>query len=195
MMRTKQVAGMLLAAGLMGSAGLAQAGGYLGGGIGSASYDYDDVDNSTAIKLYGGYTAPLAPNSFFGVEAAYVDLGEADITSLPGNWSLQMEGFSVAGLFQYVLPDGGLGFFGKIGAYSLETTLDTPYGSDSEDSAGLLWAMEQALRFHDLPEPARAERVARIMADSRTRFNHTTTARNYIALYEKMLQRPLVNGT
>lgn len=141
MMRTKQVAGMLLAAGLMGSAGLAQAGGYLGGGIGSASYDYDDVDNSTAIKLYGGYTAPLAPNSFFGVEAAYVDLGEADITSLPGNWSLQMEGFSVAGLFQYVLPDGGLGFFGKIGAYSLETTLDTPYGSDSEDSAGLLWGL------------------------------------------------------
>jgi starch synthase len=66
---------------------------------------------------------------------------------------------------------------------------------ETYDSTGLLWAMEQAVRFHDLPETARAERVARIMADSRTRFNHTTTARNYIALYEKMLQRPLVNGT
>lgn len=66
---------------------------------------------------------------------------------------------------------------------------------ETYDSAGLLWAMEQALRFHDLPEPARTERVARVMAESRTQFNHKVTARNYIALYEKMLQRPLVNGT
>lgn len=64
---------------------------------------------------------------------------------------------------------------------------------DTYDSGGLFWAMDQAVGFHELPDPARAERVARIMRDSRRQFNHTVTARNYMALYEKMLQRPLVN--
>jgi starch synthase len=64
---------------------------------------------------------------------------------------------------------------------------------ETYDSAGLLWAMDQAMRFHAIPAQARDERVARIMTDSRRQFNHTVTARNYIALYEAMLHRPLVN--
>lgn len=64
---------------------------------------------------------------------------------------------------------------------------------ETYDSGGLLWAMDQALRFHELPDAVRSERVARIMSDSRRQFNHAVTARNYMALYEKMLQRPLVH--
>lgn len=65
---------------------------------------------------------------------------------------------------------------------------------ETYDSGGLLWAMDQAVRFHELPDAERAERIGRVMTDSRRRFNHTVTARNYIALYEKMLQRPLVHA-
>lgn len=136
-MSRKNIAGVVLAGGLLVAAGAAQAGGYLGLGLGSAGYDYDDVDNSTAIKIFGGY---LVPESMFGVEAAYVDLGEADIESVPG-WTLQMEGFYVAGVLNYTMHDGGLGFFGRLGAYSLETTIDAGFADTSDDSTGLTWAL------------------------------------------------------
>ena len=37
------------------------------------------------------------------------------------------------------------------------------------------------------------QREQRIMTESLSRFNHEETARQYIDLYEKMLQRPLIN--
>jgi starch synthase/alpha-amylase len=61
------------------------------------------------------------------------------------------------------------------------------------DSAGLLWAVEQAMLFYNLPVKTKKLQIKRIMNQSISRFNHDVTAGNYIKLYEKMLQRPLVN--
>ncbi|MBW1959932.1 MAG: glycogen/starch synthase [Deltaproteobacteria bacterium] len=60
------------------------------------------------------------------------------------------------------------------------------------DSNGLLWAMDQAMKFHSLPREVRSVHVERIMTESIQRFNHTATAKQYIYLYEKMLKRPLI---
>ncbi|MBW2355506.1 MAG: glycogen synthase, partial [Deltaproteobacteria bacterium] len=60
------------------------------------------------------------------------------------------------------------------------------------DSQGLFWAIEQAMAFHRLPAKVRAAQVARIMRQSQETFTHTVTARRYIELYEKMLERPLI---
>ena len=60
------------------------------------------------------------------------------------------------------------------------------------DSSGLLWAMDQAMRFHLLPPRIRARQISRIMAESLKQFNHDVTAQHYIDLYEKMLKRPLI---
>jgi starch synthase len=60
------------------------------------------------------------------------------------------------------------------------------------DSGGLFWAIEQAMGFYNLPEAAKAEQIKRIMQESAATFNHANTARHYIALYEKMLKRPLI---
>jgi starch synthase/alpha-amylase len=60
------------------------------------------------------------------------------------------------------------------------------------DADGLYWAVEQAMHFYNLPAAKKAKQLARIMKESISAFNHTKTARNYIGLYEKMLQRPLV---
>ncbi len=60
------------------------------------------------------------------------------------------------------------------------------------DTAGLRWAIDQAMAFHRLPAPVKAAQVARIMRESRLRFNHSVTAQAYIDLYERMLRRPLV---
>jgi starch synthase/alpha-amylase len=48
------------------------------------------------------------------------------------------------------------------------------------------------MAFYQLAEDLRARQIQRIMAESARTFTHAQTARQYIELYEKMLQRPLV---
>ena len=63
---------------------------------------------------------------------------------------------------------------------------------DTYDSQGLFWAMDQAMAFYMQPREVREREVRRIMAESVARFNHEACAKEYIKLYEKMLERPLV---
>jgi len=65
---------------------------------------------------------------------------------------------------------------------------------DTADPKGLFWAMEQAMAFHKLPRDVKARQISRIMKESSESFNHTVTAKAYMELYEKMLNRPLVHG-
>ncbi len=60
------------------------------------------------------------------------------------------------------------------------------------DSSGLLWAIQQAMAFYNLPVKTKQQQIKRIMKQSAERFTHTVTAQQYIDLYEKMLQRPLI---
>ena len=60
------------------------------------------------------------------------------------------------------------------------------------DANGLFWAIEQAMSFFKQPEDIKAGQIERIMKASADAFTHANTARNYIDLYEKMLQRPLI---
>jgi starch synthase/alpha-amylase len=62
----------------------------------------------------------------------------------------------------------------------------------SFDSNGLLWAIEQAMDYYNSPPNIRMKQVRRIMKESAADFTHANTANQYIDLYEKMLQRPLV---
>ncbi len=61
------------------------------------------------------------------------------------------------------------------------------YGSDS-----LRWAIDRAMDFHALPADVRQREISRIMRESLVEFNHAKVAKDYIAIYEKMLARPLV---
>ena len=63
---------------------------------------------------------------------------------------------------------------------------------DNYDSNGLFWAMDQAMEFFRQPPEVKEREIARIMRESLQRFNHEECAKEYIKLYEKMLQRPLV---
>jgi starch synthase len=60
------------------------------------------------------------------------------------------------------------------------------------DSSGLFWAIEQAMNFYNRPQTTKARQIRRIMKESAATFTHANTARQYIELYEKMLQRPLI---
>ncbi|MGE5256319.1 MAG: glycogen synthase [Hyphomicrobiales bacterium] len=60
------------------------------------------------------------------------------------------------------------------------------------DSNGFFWAISEAMKFYALPAQAKARQVKRIMTESAETFTYQRSARQYIELYEKMLQRPLV---
>ncbi len=60
------------------------------------------------------------------------------------------------------------------------------------DAEGLMWAIKQAMQFYNLPRDKKDKHIKRVMQESTQTFTHDHTARQYIELYEKMLQRPLV---
>ncbi|MFH0726797.1 MAG: glycogen/starch synthase [Pseudomonadota bacterium] len=58
------------------------------------------------------------------------------------------------------------------------------------DATGLRWAIDEAMIFYSLPDPVRANQIRRIMTESLVAYDDQATGRNYIDLYERMLQRP-----
>jgi len=62
------------------------------------------------------------------------------------------------------------------------------------DANGLSWAIDQAMRFYKKTKKIKEQQIKRIMKQSVETFNHEATARQYIDLYEKMLERPLINS-
>jgi starch synthase/alpha-amylase len=84
------------------------------------------------------------------------------------------------------------------GIHDTVTPMDVGAGSgngflfDVWDGQGLFWAIEQALAFYRLPEEQKSVQIARVMREAADTFNHAVTAGQYMRLYEKMLQRPLI---
>lgn len=60
------------------------------------------------------------------------------------------------------------------------------------DAGGLEWAINEAMSFYTLPYNKKEKQISRIMKEGMERFNLSETAKKYITLYEKMLNRPLV---
>ncbi len=62
------------------------------------------------------------------------------------------------------------------------------------DHGGLLWGVDEAMRFFKRDEAWRTEVIARVMDEAKQRFNLDVTAQAYINIYESMLARPLVQN-
>ncbi|MEZ5330092.1 MAG: glycogen/starch synthase [Verrucomicrobiales bacterium] len=52
------------------------------------------------------------------------------------------------------------------------------------DTAGLRWAIDEAMRFQALPADVKAQQISRIMVEAKSRFNHHATAGQYIEVYK-----------
>lgn len=61
------------------------------------------------------------------------------------------------------------------------------------NSDGLLWAIQEAMNFFKTPQAIKENQIKRIITESRLKFNHSNTAKEYISIYEKMLNRPLIS--
>lgn len=78
--------------------------------------------------------------------------------------------------------------------HPLDDSNDTGNGFlfENFDPAGLMWAIDQAMAFYNRPEDIRKRQIERVMIDAAATFNHDVNARQYIDLYEQMLNRPLI---
>ena len=63
---------------------------------------------------------------------------------------------------------------------------------NTHDAHGLFWAIQEAMAFYHQPAKQKKALIKRVMDDSARQFNYDVTASQYVALYEKMLERPLI---
>jgi len=129
----------------------------------------------------------------FDEEMARLAYGASDFVLMPS-------AFEPCGLPQMIGPIYGAipvahdtgGIHDTVEHLDVEKNTGNGFLFEVFDSNGLLWAIEQAMLFHELQENIKARQIERIMKQSAASFNYTQTAREYIALYEKMLRRPLI---
>lgn len=117
----------------VGMVNVAEARIYAGGGFGVSTYDYEDVDNGSATKLFLGYEQVESPVYF---ELALIDSGESDIegTGVTINVSGLSFGVGYRGVMNH---DTGSAFFLKGGLYKTDTELSDGFNSVSDGNSGL----------------------------------------------------------
>lgn len=129
----------------------------------------------------------------FDVNLEHLAYGASDFVLMPSLFEPcglpQMIG-AIYGALPVVHDTGGL--HDTVSPLDVEYNRGNGFLFEFHDSAGLFWAIEQAIDFYNLPPEVKRAQIARIMTESLATFNHAVTARRYIDLYEKMLQRPLI---
>jgi len=96
----------------------------------------------------------------------------------------------IYGSLPIVHATGGL--YDTVRHLSVDHSMGNGFSFEHYTSEGLRWAIDEAMAFHVLPKPTREAQIRRIMTQSLSEFSHEAAARNYIAIYEQMLARPLV---
>lgn len=147
------------------------------------------------IQSFHGLSKRLAVRNFDG-RLSQLGFAASDFTLMP---SL----FEPCGLPQMQAPIYGSlavahntgGLHDTVDPLDWNASKGNGFRFDTYDSNGLMWAMDQAMEFYAQSAEVRQREISRVMAESLKRFNHDACAREYIALYEKMLDRPLVKTT
>jgi len=138
MMKKLTISGLALV--LLLVSGTAWAGGqsglYLGGSVGSASFDVSDgnvqyKDDTNAYKIFGGYNFGIIPLINLAIEGSYVDFGTA-VGNVSGNRAeTSVTGWDLFGLVGVNI--GPVSLFGKVGAirWDGESSFNSQSGDDS----------------------------------------------------------------
>ena len=112
---------------------------YLGGSVGQANLQIDDLSDGistgdfdaddTAFKLIAG----IRPLDWLGVEAAYVNFGEPEDTVL--GQKLEAEGDGISAFAVGFLPTGPVDLFAKLGLISWDSKISGSFDDDGTDLA------------------------------------------------------------
>lgn len=117
----------------------------------------------------------------------------SDFTLMPSRFEPcglpQMIG-AIYGSVPIVHSTGGLR--DTVSHLSVDGSTGNGFVFDHYDGAGMVWALDQAMRFYCEPPEVRRIVIERIMNEAAARFDHETMGRAYLELYEKILARPIV---
>ena len=144
------------------------------------------------IREFHGLHSRLGVHNFDG-RLSQLGFAGSDFTLMP---SL----FEPCGLPQMQAPIYGSlavahntgGLHDTVENLDIGTSTGNGFVFDTYDSGGLFWALDQAMAFYRQSPEVKKREISRIMSESLRRFNHETCAKEYIKLYERMLDRPLV---
>jgi starch synthase len=132
----------------------------------------------------------------FSNEMEHLAYGASDFILMPSR-------FEPCGLPQMIAPIYGTlpvahdtgGIHDTVTHLDIKENTGNGFIFNTFDASGLFWAIQQAMLFYNLPAKEKKKQIKRIMTESVAGFTHAATARQYIKLYEKMLQRPLIGST
>jgi len=113
---------------------IAEAGVFVGGGIGKSSSS-EDIEDGSSKKVYVGYELDNAPVFF---DLSYQDTGDTKITNT--NASVQVETMQIGAGWQIVAPSGS-GVFVKAAYYSADSTVTGPFPDQKDDNTGLSYGL------------------------------------------------------
>jgi ADP-glucose type glycogen/starch synthase len=84
------------------------------------------------------------------------------------------------------------GLYDTVEQLDVEHSTGNGFRFDHYGTHGLRWAIDRAMEFHALPAAVKEREIRRVMLESAKRFSHKEVAARYIEIYERMLERPLV---
>ncbi len=130
----------------------------------------------------------------FNEKLEHLGYGASDFVLMP---SL----FEPCGLPQMIAPIYGAlpvahdtgGIHDTITHLDVKNNIGNGFLFETYDAGGLFWGIDQAMAFYSLTPRVKQKQIKRIMKQSLDTFNHSVNARQYIDLYEKMLERPLIS--
>ena len=161
-LRNALVAGALALGGALAATQASAQGGFLGGSLGQVDFDEDvttgliDANKSvdgkdTAWKIFGGYMF----NRHFGIEAAYLNLGEVSYSGTFGGLpvtggKIEVTGFNISAIGNLPVSEQ-FSVFGKIGLFlwdaeASDTTGGLPF-SGSEDGSDISFGVGVGYQF------------------------------------------------
>jgi OOP family OmpA-OmpF porin len=157
----KRIAALSVSSAMMLAVSHASAQAYVGGSVGQSDIDEEittglitsgSVDGKdSAFKIFGGYMF----NRNFGIEGAYVDLGEVSYSGFFGastvtGGSVEVTGFNISALGAYPINEQ-FSVFGKIGMFlwkaeASDTTAGAPF-SAKDDGADVSFGVGLGYNF------------------------------------------------
>jgi starch synthase/alpha-amylase len=130
----------------------------------------------------------------FDEQLARLSYGASDFVLMPSRFEPcglpQMIG-PLYGALPVVHDTGGL--HDTVIRVDVEKDTGNGFLFEDYDAEGLFGAISEAMRFYNLSQELKNKQIERVMNESMENFNHGRTASHYVKLYEKMLQRPLIN--
>ncbi len=144
------------------------------------------------IQNFHGLHGRLAVHNFDG-RLSQLGFAASDFTLMPSLFEpcgLPQMQAPIYGSLAVVHNTGGLR--DTVEMLDCDASKGNGFVFDTYDSGGLFWAMDRAMDFYRRPVEIKEREISRIMTESLSRFTHHACASEYIKLYERMLDRPLV---